>query len=124
MTPDRNIITDIPYQFTMSVRHKYFEMIKSGTKDIELRAYDDKRKKVKIGDTFLLFNAENQNEYIVCKVINMHIAPDFKTLCERIDIKRTGFKNLDELMNVMTKFVSPEELAREQIVGMEIKVIK
>lgn len=29
----------------MSVRNKYFEMIKSGHKDIELRAYDEKHKK-------------------------------------------------------------------------------
>ena len=30
----------------MSVRNKYFEMIKSGHKDIELRAYDEKHKKI------------------------------------------------------------------------------
>jgi len=42
--------SNVPYQFTMSVRNKYFEMIKSGQKDIELRAYDEKRKKMKAGD--------------------------------------------------------------------------
>ena len=124
MSYNQSIIPDIPCQFTMSVRHKYFELIKSGQKDIELRAYDEKRKKVKIGDKFQLVDAENPNEYIICEVLNMHIAPDFESLFSKIDIKRAGFSNLDELMDVITKFIAREELAREQVVGMEIKRIR
>lgn len=124
MIKDKNMTSDIPYQFTMSVRHKYFELIKSGAKDIELRAYDEKRKKMKTGDKFLLFDAENPDQYIICEVLNMHIAPDFESLFKKIDIKRSGFKDINELMDTITKFVSREELAREQVVGMEIKRIR
>lgn len=124
MIKDKNMTSDIPYQFTMSVRHKYFELIKSGTKDIELRAYDEKRKKVKIGDKFQLFDAENPDQSIICEVLNMHVAPDFESLFKKIDIKRSGFRNLDELIDVITKFISAEELQREQVVGMEIKPVR
>ena len=124
MIKDKNMTSDIPYQFTMSVRHKYFELIKSGAKDIELRAYDEKRKKMKTGDKFLLYDAENPDQSIICEVLNMHIAPDFESLFKKIDIKRSGFKDIAELMDTITKFVSREELAREQVVGMEIKRIK
>lgn len=124
MTNDQNIIPDIPYQFTMSVRHKYFELIKSGHKDIELRAYDEKRKKVKIGDKFQLLDAENPDQSIICEVLNMHIAPDFESLFKKIDIKRSGFKDMTELMDTITKFVSREELQREQVVGIEIKRVR
>ncbi|MBQ3784829.1 MAG: ASCH domain-containing protein [Alphaproteobacteria bacterium] len=124
MTNNPNIIPDIPYQFTMSVRHKYFELIKSGQKDIELRAYDEKRRKMKTGDKFLLFDAENPDQSIICEVLNMHIAPDFESLFKKIDIKRSGFKDIAELMDTITKFVSREELAREQVVGMEIKRVR
>lgn len=54
----------------------------------------------------------------------MHIAPDFESLFKKIDIKRSGFQTMDELIDVVTKFVSSEELAREQVVGMEIKRIR
>lgn len=121
MTQNQNPIPDIPCQFTMSVRHKYFELIKSGAKDIELRAYDEKRRKMKTGDKFLLFDAENPDEYIICEILNMHVAPDFESLFKKIDIKRSGFKDINELMDTITKFISSEELAREQVVGMEIK---
>jgi ASC-1-like (ASCH) protein len=124
MIKDKNMTSDIPCQFTMSVRHKYFELIKSGAKDIELRAYDEKRKKMKVGDKFLLFDAENPDQSIICEILNMHVAPDFESLFKKIDIKRSGFQTMDELIDVVTKFVSREELQREQVVGIEIKRIK
>jgi len=124
MIKDKNMTSDIPYQFTMSVRHKYFELIKSGQKDIELRAYDEKRKKMKAGDRFLLYDAENPDESIICEILNMHVALDFESLFKNLDIKRSGFQNLDELISVVTKFVSHEELQHEQVVGIEIKRIR
>ena len=120
----KHIIPNLDCRFSMSIRHKYFEMIKSGQKDIELRAYDEKRKKMKAGDRFLLYDAENPNESIICEILNMYVAPDFESLFKNLDIKRSGFQNLDELIDVVTKFVSREELQREQVVGIEIKRIK
>lgn len=120
----KHILPNIDCRFSISVRHKYFELIKSGQKDIELRAYDEKRKKIKVGDKFLLFDAENPDAHILCEVLNMHVAPDFESLFKKIDIKRSGFKDMTELMDTITKFVSREELAREQVVGMEIKRIR
>lgn len=120
----QNITSDIPYQFTMSVQHEYFEMIKSGQKDIELRAYDEKRRKMKAGDKFLLYDAENPDESIICEILNMHVAPNFESLFKNLDIKRSGFQNMKELIDIVTKFVSHEELQRKQVVGIEIKRVK
>ncbi len=54
----------------------------------------------------------------------MHVAPDFESLFKNLDIKRSGLQNLGELISVVTKFVSREELQREQVVGIEIKRIR
>ena len=124
LSKKQDIASDIPYQLTMSVRHKYFEMIKSGQKDIELRAYDEKRKKMKAGDRFLLYDAENERESIICEILNMHVAPDFESLFKNLDIKSSCFRDIDELMDVITKFVSRAELQREQVVGIEIKRVR
>lgn len=120
----KHVVPNLECRFSMSVRHKYFELIKSGQKDIELRAYDEKRKKIKTGDKFLLFDAENPDQSIICEILNMHVAPDFESLFKKIDIKRSGFKDMTELMDTITKFVSREELARERVVGMEIKRVR
>ncbi|MCQ2582095.1 MAG: NUDIX domain-containing protein [Alphaproteobacteria bacterium] len=119
-----HILPNIDCKFSMSVQHKYFELIKSGQKDIELRAYDEKRKRITIGDKFLLFDAEKTPEYIICEVLNMHIASDFESLFEKIDIKRAGFKTVQELIDIITKFIPYEKLTQEQVVGIEIKRIR
>ena len=40
----------------MKLNASPFEMIKSGVKSIELRLYDEKRQKIKIGDTIIFTN--------------------------------------------------------------------
>ena len=79
---------------------------------------------MKSGDRFLLYDAENPDESIICEILNMHVAPNFESLFKKLDIKRSGFDNLDELIDTVTKFVSREELQREQVVGIEIKRVK
>ena len=79
---------------------------------------------MKAADRFLLYDAENPAEYIICEILNLHVASDFESLFKNLDIKRSGFKDITELMTTITKFLSCEELAREQVVGMEIKCIK
>ena len=37
----------------MKLNPKYFEYMKNGTKEIEIRLKDDKRKKLKIGDEII-----------------------------------------------------------------------
>ena len=54
----------------------------------------------------------------------MHIASNFESLFEKIDIKRAGFKTVQELIDIVTKFVPYEKLTQEQVVGIEIKRIR
>lgn len=128
MIKDKNyyesILPQFDCKFSMSVRNKYFELIKSGQKDIELRAFDEKRRQMKVGDKFLLYDAENTDNYIICSIINLHIAPDFETLFNKLDIKRTGFETIKELEDVVFKFITKEEFAKNSVVGIEIEVIK
>ncbi len=35
----------------MKLQQKYYDFIKNGTKRIEIRLFDEKRQKIKIGDT-------------------------------------------------------------------------
>ena len=48
-----------------------FEMIKSGEKTIELRLFDEKRQKVKIGDKIVFTNTAN-GETLNTTVVKLH----------------------------------------------------
>ena len=56
-----------------------FELIKNGSKTIELRLYDEKRKLINIGDIIEFEHRENK-EIIVTEVINLHKYSNFQEL--------------------------------------------
>ena len=47
---------------TMNVKTKYYNLLKSGKKIIELRLFDEKRQKIKIGDEILFSDSSNQDD--------------------------------------------------------------
>ena len=51
--------------------------IKNGIKTIELRLYDEKRRKLNIGD-IILFENRKDNEQIKCRVVKLHLFKNFK----------------------------------------------
>lgn len=57
---------------------KNFQKVKSGQKQREYRLHDEKRRRVKVGDTITFFDTES-NESLVVKVTNIKIFPDFKS---------------------------------------------
>ena len=48
----------------MNLNPSPFKMIREGNKTIELRLYDEKRKKLSIGDTITFINTDNPNDVI------------------------------------------------------------
>ena len=105
----------------MKLQEKYFSLIKSGLKTIELRLFDEKRKEIKIGDIIEFANCANKNETIRAKVIHLYMADNFTELCSTIKISQTGFKKINELPETI-KLIYPEEKQNKYgVVGIEIK---
>ncbi len=104
----------------MKLQEKYFSMIKSGEKTIELRLFDDKRKNIKIGDIIEFCDITNKNETLLTKVIGLHKAADFSALCAQIDCKLAGFSTPDELCATMNKFYPVKEQKLSGVIGIEL----
>ena len=118
-----HILPNINCHFSMSLRPEYYEMVKSGEKDIELRLYDEKRRRMHNGDIVLIFNAQNRNDYIHAKIVRMHIAKSFADLNTKISMPRTGFASLNALMAAIKKFYDAEMESKYGIVGIELEII-
>lgn len=108
----------------MNVRQPYFNMMKAGTKLIELRLYDEKRQKIKIGDKIEFSCLEDVEDKIEVEVIGVHRATDFKELCSKIDIKKAGFSGTpEEVQHIMEEFYPTTEQQKYGVLGIEIKRI-
>ena len=71
----------------MRLKMQPFNSIKSGEKIYELRLYDEKRQKIKLGD-YIVFTAEN-GERLTAKVTDILRFNDFAELCQT-RIKQTS----------------------------------
>ena len=67
---------------TMQLKPSPFGMIKNGTKTIELRLYDDKRKKIRPGDSIIFVNTEDNSLTLKTEVIELYVFDSFaRFLC-------------------------------------------
>lgn len=107
----------------MKLNESPFGKIKAGTKTIELRLYDEKRRKVKVGDTIEFTSLEN-GEKVRAEVLALHIYSSFEELYNNLDKTLYGYK-ADEVARYtdMEKYYSPTEIEKYGVVGIEIKLI-
>ncbi len=106
----------------MKLNDAPFEMIKNGTKTIELRLYDDKRRKIKIGDT-ICFKGNAGTITTVVKAL--HIFRNFEELYAALPLDKCGY-TADEIATAspedMLEYYSKEQIEKYGVVGIEIEV--
>ncbi len=105
----------------MNVKEKYYNMLKSGQKTIELRLFDEKRQSIEIGDVIEFTNADNVSDKFLAEVVNLHRTGDFATLCHKISCHQAGFETNEELISCLAEFYTPEKQKHFGVLGIEIK---
>ena len=102
-----------------------FMMIRRGCKTIELRLNDEKRQKIKIGDT-IEFTQTETGEKISAEVICLHHFSSFSKLYKRLPLLKCGYTEAD-ISNAkpedMELYYSSEQQSKYGVLGIEIKVI-
>ncbi|MBP5491192.1 MAG: ASCH domain-containing protein [Lachnospiraceae bacterium] len=78
----------------MQLQPEPFDMIKSGAKTIELRLYDEKRRKIRIGDEIAFTNTEN-GETLAVRVIDLAVFASFEELYKTLPLLRCGYTEQD-----------------------------
>ncbi len=99
-----------------------FGMIKSGRKTIELRLFDEKRQKIKIGDSIIFTNTVN-GEKICATVKKIHRFSSFEELYKTLPLLQCGY-TADDVATAnpsdMEKYYSTEEQKKYGVVGIEL----
>ena len=101
-----------------------FEMIKCGKKTIELRLYDEKRRKINVGDKIVFTNTEGGEELTV-EVVKLHIFDSFEELYSSLPLLKCGYTDADvgeAHFSDMEEYYSAEEQKRYGVLGIEIVI--
>ncbi len=98
-----------------------FEMIKCGKKTIELRLYDEKRRKINVGDTIVFTN--KNGEKLRAVVSHLHVFENFAELYSALPLLKCGYTEEDidtAKPEDMDAYYSAEEQAKYGVVGIEL----
>jgi len=108
-------------QHFMHLQPVYFNLVKSGEKTIELRAWDEKRKQIVPGDE-IVFRTDGTDETITVQVTHLVVARDFESLFNRVDVKQSGFESVDVALTTMEPFYNKSDQQKTGVVGIGIQI--
>ena len=107
----------------MKLQPQYYNYIKNGTKEYEIRLNDEKRKKIKKGD-FIQFQEEPLlEEKIIVKVDDVLYYDNFNKLLNDINIELLADSSVtkEKLNNALEKFYPIEEQNKYGVVAIKLK---
>ena len=111
-------------QYTMHLDAEPYAKIANGSKTIELRLYDEKRRALKAGDRIVFVSEHGEAEV---EVVALHVFADFDGLYAALDLRRCGYDEKDigyARAEDMLRYYPTEEQRKWGVVGIEIRLIK
>lgn len=104
----------------MGLQDKWFEAIRTGTKCVELRLYDEKRQKIQIGDTIEFTNSNG--DILRKKVHGLLRYDNFANLLKDVPVNKVSWVGMrrKEMLEIMEQFYSPEAQAKFGVIGIRL----
>lgn len=110
----------------MKLQPKYYDYILNGTKRIEIRLYDEKRQKIKIGDTIKFLKEPDLKESFNASVVDLYRYNNFDDMFKNFDISALSDKSMtkEELINDLEDFYTKEKQNKYGVLGIKIELVK
>ena len=98
-----------------------FAAIASGHKTIESWLYDEKRRKIQLGDRIIFANSENPSQTVAATVVGLLRYATFHDLFSHNDPRKFGGESVEWLENQINDFYSAEDQQRYGVLGIEFE---
>ncbi|SEK60694.1 ASCH domain-containing protein [Paenibacillus sp. OK003] len=95
----------------MGLYQEYFNSIKNGKKKVEVRLNDEKRRKIKAGDTIEFVAVPENTETLRVKVAELRIYSTFKEMYEDIPFSEFDCESwtMEEMLKGTYEIYTPEQ---------------
>ena len=107
----------------MKLRKIPFDKILDGTKKIESRLYDEKRRLIKVGDN-IIFSLENEQgeciEKVTKKVQAIFLYENFETMMNDLPCAWFGWEKPELAIAEINQFYSQEDQVKNGVIGFRI----
>ena len=108
---------------TMKLLPVPFAMIKNGKKTIELRLFDEKRQRIRVGDDIVFINTES-GEKLTKSVVELHRFHSFAELYKALSLLQCGYtaENINKACPAdMEEYYSVADQNQYDVVGIEFR---
>lgn len=109
----------------MSLASTPMKSIRNGEKTIELRLYDEKRRKIAVGDIIKFVNAKNVTDTLCVTVEDLFVFDSFEELYKNLPLLECGYTkdNIDKASpSDMELYYSKEKQSKYGVVGIKISL--
>lgn len=108
----------------MKLKPAPFYQMRKGAKTIELRLYDPKRQRIKVGDQIEFSNTQDKTEKFRVQVNALHLFASFSELYRTLPPKACGYTDETKAdPSDMNQYYSLEEQQTYGVVGIEVELV-
>ncbi len=103
-----------------------FACVEAGKKTVELRLYDEKRRRIRAGDVIRFESTADDTDVIFAQVTGLRFFPSFDELYEALPLTACGYSAAEAKTaspRDMDRYYSPEDQAKWGVVGIELSLL-
>ncbi|PPA71890.1 ASCH domain-containing protein [Jeotgalibacillus proteolyticus] len=110
-------------EHVMGLFEEPFDSMKNGRKKVEVRLFDEKRRKIKIGDTIYFIKVPEQKTSLTRVVTGIKKYATFRELYEEIpaSLMDAADRTIDQMMERTYKIYSPKQEKKMGVVAITLK---
>lgn len=110
--------------FEYRIYEEVYNHMLSGKKKIEFRLLNEKSRNIQIGDKIKFIVANNEEKYLIAKVIDKYIYDTLEDLWNDKDRLNNSLNyTKEEFINAFNNIFDEENVSKSKIVGLKIKVL-
>lgn len=111
-------------EFEYRIYEEVYNDMLSGKKTIEFRLLNEKSRNIKIGDKIKFIVADNEEKYLIAKVIDKYIYDTLEALWNDKDRLNNSLNyTKEEFINAFNNIFGEENVNNSKIVGFKIKIL-
>lgn len=109
-------------EYKMGLQEKYFNYMYRGTKRVEIRLFDDKRKELKVGDKVVFLKEPDRVKQIETTIIKLTNYKNFDDVFDEIPIELLASSDTDkeDYINDLELYYTKEEQEKNGVIAIEI----
>ena len=111
-------------EYSYRIYDEVYNDILSGKKNIEFRLLNEKSDSIKIGDKIKFVVIDNENKYLITKVIDKFIYDNLDSLCQSEYYLNNNLNcSKKEFIDMFNNIFGEENVRNSKVVGFKIEII-